>query len=114
LRFWRSAVSFFGSRGNLETLPSGRACALCVSAVGRSSFQRFARRFGLKRVRAPLRRGLSALSKGDDDLAGVYIQHALPLVQQQLLNAGIRSTKSIGENFAERLEHFGRMKAQPL
>jgi S1/P1 Nuclease len=39
-----------------------------------------------------------ALSNGDD-LAGVYIQHALPVVQQQLLNAGIRLPKIIDENF---------------
>jgi len=32
-------------------------------------------------------------------LAGVYIQHALPVVQQQLLNAGIRLAKIIDENF---------------
>jgi hypothetical protein len=38
------------------------------------------------------------LSKGDD-LAGVYIQHALPVVQQQLLKAGIRLAKIIDENF---------------
>jgi hypothetical protein len=38
------------------------------------------------------------LSNGDD-LAGVYIQHALPVVQQQLLNAGIRLAKIIDENF---------------
>jgi nuclease S1 len=38
------------------------------------------------------------LSKGDD-LAGVYIQHATPVVQQQLLNAGIRLAKIIDENF---------------
>jgi hypothetical protein len=31
--------------------------------------------------------------------AGVYIGHALPLVQQQLLNAGIRVAKIIDENF---------------
>ena len=31
--------------------------------------------------------------------AGVYIQHALPVVQQQLLNAGIRLAKIIVENF---------------
>ena len=40
----------------------------------------------------------SGLSKGDD-LAGVYTQHALPVVQQQLLNAGIRLAKIIDENF---------------
>jgi len=34
-------------------------------------------------------------------LAGVYyIQHALPVVQQQLLNAGICSAKIIDENFS--------------
>ena len=38
------------------------------------------------------------LSNGDD-IAGVYIGHALPLVQQQLLNAGIRLAKIIDENF---------------
>jgi len=38
------------------------------------------------------------LSNGDD-LAGVYIQHAFPVVQQQLLNAGIRLAKIIDENF---------------
>jgi len=38
------------------------------------------------------------LSNGDD-LAGVYIEHALPVVQQQLLNAGIRLAKIIDENF---------------
>jgi len=38
------------------------------------------------------------LSKGDD-LAGVYIEHASPVVQQQLLNAGIRLAKIIDENF---------------
>src|SRR5215475_10136885 len=31
--------------------------------------------------------------------AGVYIQHALPVVQQQLLNAGIRLAKIIEEDF---------------
>jgi len=41
------------------------------------------------------------LGKGDDDLAGVcYIQHALPVVRQQLLNAGIRLAKIIDENFS--------------
>jgi hypothetical protein len=41
------------------------------------------------------------LGKGDDDLAGVcYIQHALPVVRQQLLNAGICSAKIIDENFS--------------
>jgi hypothetical protein len=39
-----------------------------------------------------------SLSKGDD-LAGVYIQHALPVVQEQLLKAGIRLAKIIDENF---------------
>ncbi len=39
-----------------------------------------------------------ALSNGDD-LVGVYIQHALPVVQQQLWNAGIRLPKIIDENF---------------
>jgi hypothetical protein len=34
-----------------------------------------------------------------DDLAGVYTEHALPVVQQQLLNAGIRLAKIIDENF---------------
>jgi hypothetical protein len=38
------------------------------------------------------------LSNGDD-IAGVYIGHALPVVQQQLLNAGIRLAKIIDENF---------------
>jgi hypothetical protein len=38
------------------------------------------------------------LSNGDD-LAGAYIQHALPVVQQQLLSAGIRLAKIIDENF---------------
>jgi S1/P1 Nuclease len=38
------------------------------------------------------------LSKGDD-LAGVYIEHALPAVQDQLLKAGIRLAKIIDENF---------------
>jgi hypothetical protein len=32
-------------------------------------------------------------------LAGVYIAHELPLVQQQLLNAGIRLANIIEENF---------------
>jgi hypothetical protein len=32
-------------------------------------------------------------------LAGVYIEHALPVVQQQLLNARIRLAKIIDENF---------------
>jgi len=31
--------------------------------------------------------------------AGVYIQHALPVVQQRLLNAGIRLAKIIDEDF---------------
>jgi hypothetical protein len=31
--------------------------------------------------------------------AGVYIEHALPVVQQQLLKAGIRLAKIIDENF---------------
>jgi hypothetical protein len=31
--------------------------------------------------------------------AGVYIQHALPVVQQQLLNAGIRLAKITDEDF---------------
>jgi hypothetical protein len=30
---------------------------------------------------------------------GALIQHALPVVQQQLLNAGIRLAKIIDENF---------------
>jgi hypothetical protein len=38
------------------------------------------------------------LSNGDD-IAGVYIGHALPVVQQQLLKAGIRLAKIIDENF---------------
>jgi len=38
------------------------------------------------------------LSNGDD-IAGVYIGHALPVVQQQLLNAGVRLAKIIDENF---------------
>ena len=38
------------------------------------------------------------LSNGDD-LAGVYIEHALPVVQQQLLKAGVRLAKIIDENF---------------
>jgi hypothetical protein len=38
------------------------------------------------------------LSSGDD-IAGVYIGHALPVVQQQLLKAGIRLAKIIDENF---------------
>jgi hypothetical protein len=40
----------------------------------------------------------NGLSKGDD-LAGVYIRHALPVVQEQLLKAGIRLAKIIDENF---------------
>jgi hypothetical protein len=41
------------------------------------------------------------MGKGDDDLAGVcYIQHALSVVRQPLLNAGIRSAKIIDENFS--------------
>jgi hypothetical protein len=32
-------------------------------------------------------------------MARVSIDHALPLVQQQLLNAGIRLAKIIDENF---------------
>ena len=40
----------------------------------------------------------NGLSNGDD-LAGVYIQHALPVVRQQLLNAGIRLAKTIDESF---------------
>jgi len=39
-----------------------------------------------------------SLSNGAD-LAGVYIGHALPVVQQQLLKAGIRLAKIIDENF---------------
>jgi hypothetical protein len=31
--------------------------------------------------------------------AGVSIEHALPVVQRQLLNAGIRLAKIIDENF---------------
>ena len=38
------------------------------------------------------------LSNGDD-IAGVYIEHALPVVQQQLLKAGVRLAKIIDENF---------------
>jgi len=38
------------------------------------------------------------LSNGDD-LAGVYIHHALPVVQPQLGHAGIRLAKIIDENF---------------
>jgi hypothetical protein len=34
-----------------------------------------------------------------DDLAGVYIKNALPVVQQQLLKAGIRLARIIDENF---------------
>jgi hypothetical protein len=40
----------------------------------------------------------NGLSKGDD-LAGVYIQHVLPVMQEQLLKAGIRLAKIIDENF---------------
>jgi hypothetical protein len=36
------------------------------------------------------------------DLAGVYIRHALPIVQQQLLDAGIHLAKIIDGNFWER------------
>jgi hypothetical protein len=46
----------------------------------------------------PHRLAYDGLSNGDD-LAGVYIEHALPIVQQQLLNAGIRLAKIIDENF---------------
>src|SRR5215472_2238861 len=42
------------------------------------------------------------LSNGDD-LAGVYIEHALPVVQQQLLNAGIRLAKSSTRIFRSEL-----------
>jgi len=37
--------------------------------------------------------------RNGDDLAGVYIGHALPVVQRQLWNAGIRLAKIIDEKF---------------
>jgi hypothetical protein len=49
-------------------------------------------------AQAAIEHRLDSLSNGDD-LAGVYIAHALPVVQQQLLNAGICLAKIIGENF---------------
>jgi hypothetical protein len=49
-------------------------------------------------VGAAIDTAYDGLSNGDD-LAGVYIEHALPVVQQQLLKAGIRLAKIIDENF---------------
>jgi hypothetical protein len=47
---------------------------------------------------AAIETSYDGLSKGDD-IAGVYIEHALPVVQEQLLKAGIRLAKIIDENF---------------
>jgi hypothetical protein len=46
--------------------------------------------------------------------AGVKKSTSLPVVLQQLLNAGIRSAEIVDESFSEKLEHLGRMKAQSL
>jgi hypothetical protein len=37
-----------------------------------------------------------------DDLTGVYVRHALPIVQQQLLDTGVHLAKIIDGNFWER------------
>jgi hypothetical protein len=47
---------------------------------------------------AAINTAYDGLSKGDD-IAGVYFQHALPVVPEELLKAGVRLAKIIDENF---------------